>query len=186
MRSSFSVGFGVSMLATLVGLTATDAGATGVRTFSPTSCRVAEGSPGMSESNSSSNTNPNPGAGMFTTPGGSVWAVLLCPVVSDYDDNNTVPGSGGPLNAANTVVFAYGYSPAVGNIAVQDCVTYAGGAGGGCGALSFSTTSGVSFVKKAPVFSDPTGWKHGVRNDSYFVRISLAPQASLFSYALEH
>src|SRR6187549_856614 len=128
MRSSFLVGFGVSMLSAMIGLLAPDAAAAYRRTFSPIACVSSAYNPTQFATISADGQLVN---------NTSSAIIDWCPVVSDSD----LVGNYDATTATSLSVNAW--STAVNSVRLYECRTYASGFGGACGPGKNSVSSGA-------------------------------------------
>jgi len=167
MRSSFCAAFGISMLSAIVALSATDAAAAYVRTFSPSACV---------------GTSVNTTTGAILMSGqllNNTGQNLLdvCPVVSDSGS------TGNAWNAATaSAVRVNGWSTQAHSLRLYDCRTYATGGGGTCGSGVESSGTGVVNLSVVP----SSAWSAGSVDDAYYVTLLLYSSAAVFSYNFVH
>ena len=173
MRSSFAIGFGVSMLSTVVALAATDASAAYTRSFSPISCRtVASGTTAVSSTINSNGQLANRTTSRLTE---------LCPLVSDHQG-----GPAGGWFAGNSAsVHVYGWTTGRYGLQGTVCRTYFTGWGGVCG--DWGPTSGSLVGSVIDITLIPgSALSSGDARDGYYVMMELDPGAALFSYTFVH
>ncbi len=161
MRPSFFKGFGFSALAGLVMLASAQARASAVNSFSATACV-------NSELNGS--TSHVLQSGQIVNRSAAPLADY-CPVV-----NNSATAS---THSASSVDVC-GWSTARASLSVAACRTSIGGGGGVCTIANTSTvTGGIDHISVAP----GPAWASGSPPDGYYVLVTFAPNAAIFSYA---
>ena len=171
MRSSFWVAFGMSAFFASVGLIVTDALAAYTRSFSVAACVPISGT------NPATTVPERTADGQLanTTPNSSL--VLACPVVSDTPNGvgggYTVPWAAEYSNSAHL----YGWSNGADGLQVEACRTYFGGWGGTC-VVGPNSVSGINDLS----FNPSSAWGAGSPSDGYWLKATVGPSSSLFSY----
>jgi len=166
MHAAFAKGFVFSTLMGLIGLAATQAGATtGTSSYSATACV-------NSELNGSYSHTLDNGQVVNRLPSNSLTD--YCPVVNDGVSARA------PLA---TNIQLHGWSTFANSIIISACRTSTSGGYGTCGGTAYSTVSnGVDHLAVAP----GTAWTSGGIGDGYYILVTYAPNAAIFSYGFAH